>query len=217
MPRATAVAPDPKLAPESTREAILRTAGRVFLAHGYEQTSMDEIALQAGVARRTVYNQFAGKRVLFDAAMAQLWDSMPLDAIVAATKQTGPAEDVLHAIGLAIARFWAPPEAVAFLRLVIWESPRFPELGHGLMDKGRSPARRAVARYVTGLASKREFRIDDPELAATQFIDVIVGEVLLARLVATSSAAVPDDRCDYLAREATALFIARYRKSTAKR
>lgn len=217
MPRAAAVAPEPKLAPKSTREAILRTAGRVFLESGYEQSSMDEIALQSGVARRTVYNQFASKRVLFDAAMAQLWDGMPVAAVFDAAAQTGAPDEVLHAIGLAIARFWAPPEAVAFLRLVIWESPKFPELGHGLMDRGRSPARRAVQQYVTTLSRKREFRIDDPELAATQFIDVIVGEVLLARLVATSAAAVTDERCDYLAREATALFLARYRKPTTKR
>src|SRR5690242_7013205 len=124
MPRADAAAPAPVLEPESTRDTILRTAGQVFLSYGYEQSSMDEIALQSGVARRTLYNQFASKKALFDATMTQLWDGMPLDAIVDATAKEGPAEEVLYAIGRAIADFWTPPEAVAFLRLVIWESPR---------------------------------------------------------------------------------------------
>jgi hypothetical protein len=119
--------------------------------------------------------------------MTQLWDRMPLDAIVDATAKKGPAGEVLYGIGRAIAVFWAPPEAAAFLRLVIWESPRFPELGHGLMDNGRSPARRAVNRYVRRLGRQPGFRTDDPDLATTQFIDVILGELLLDRLVATSA------------------------------
>lgn len=207
--------PAPGLVPESTRDAILRVAGQLFLAHGYEQTSMDEVALQAGLARRTLYNQFANKKALFDATMTQLWDQMPLDGIVDATTGEGPVEEVLYAIGRAIADFWAPPEAVAFIRLVYWESPRFPELGQGLMDNGRSPARRAVNRYVRRLSRQRGFRIDDPDLATTQFIDVILGELLLVRMVGPSRHRVDENRRDYLVREAVRLFIARYRRPGA--
>ncbi|WP_422743437.1 TetR/AcrR family transcriptional regulator [Mycobacterium sp. WMMD1722] len=215
MPRADAAVSARALDTESTRDTILRTAGQVFLASGYEQSSMDEIALQAGVARRTLYNQFSSKKALFDATMTQLWDRMPLDEIVDATTQDGPAEEVLYAVGRAIADFWSPPEAVAFLRLVIWESPRFPELGRGMMDNGRSPARRAVNRYVRRLGRRRDFRIADPDLATTQFIDAILGELLLGRLVATSTSTVSEDRCDYLVREAVRMFLARYHRAGA--
>lgn len=178
---------------------------------------MDEIALQCGVARRTVYNHFPSKRELFDATMTQLWDRMPLDTIVDATNMVGPAEDVLYAIGRAIASFWAPPEVVAFLRLAIWESPRFPELGHGLMDNGRSPARRAVNGYVRRLSQQREFRIDDPDLATMQFIDVILGELLVSRLIATSTVAPDEARSEYIVREAVRLFLTRYRRTPRAR
>jgi AcrR family transcriptional regulator len=212
MPRAAAAASTPPLETESTRDGILRTAGRVFLAHGYEQSSMDEIALEAGVARRTLYNHFVSKKALFDATMTRLWEGMPIDTIIDAAVATGPAEEVLYGIGRAIADFWAPPEAVAFLRLLIWESPRFPELGHGLMDHGRPPARRAVNRYMHRLSRERGFRVDDPDLATTQFIDVIVGEILLKRLVATTTEPVDEARRDYLVRAAVDLFLARYRR-----
>jgi AcrR family transcriptional regulator len=212
MTRAATDAPAARLEPTSTREAILRTAGQVFLTHGYEQSSMDEIALESGVARRTLYNHFASKKALFDATMTRLWDGMPIHTIFDAADATGPAEEVLYGIGRAIADFWAPTEAVAFLRLLIWESPRFPELGNGLMDRGRPPARRAVGRYMKRLAKDRAFRIEDSDLATTQFIDVIVGEILLKRLVAPSTDAVDEARRDYLVRAAVELFLARYRR-----
>jgi AcrR family transcriptional regulator len=189
----------------------LRTAARVFLTHGYEESSMDLIALESGVARRTVYNQFGSKKALFDATMAQLWDRMPLDAIIEATAQVRPPEEVLFSIGRTIASFWAPPEAVAFMRLVIWESPRFPELGESFFHNGREPARRAVNEYVRRLSREPGYRIADPDLATAQFIDVILGEVLLGRLVATSMIALDEDRCDYVVRQAVKLFLARYR------
>ena len=202
------------MTPEAIRgEAILAVAAQVFLAHGYEQSSMDEIALEAGVARRTLYNQFVSKKALFDATMARMWDATPLDAIVEATAQVRPPEDVLFSIGRTIAGFWAPPEAVAFMRLVIWESARFPELGESFLQSGHEPVRQAVNRFVRRLSREPEFRIDDPDLASAQFVDVILGEVLLGRLVATSTEALDEERCDYVVREAVALFMTRYRPS----
>ena len=201
------------MTPEAIRgEAILAVAAQVFLAHGYEQSSMDEIALEAGVARRTLYNQFVSKKALFDATMARMWDATPLDAIVEATAQVRPPEEVLFSIGRTIAGFWAPPEAVAFMRLVIWESARFPELGESFLQSGHEPVRQAVNRFVRRLSRREhEFRIDDPDLASAQFVDVILGEVLLSRLVATSTAALDEARCDYVVREAVTLFMTRYR------
>lgn len=189
----------------------MAVAAQVFLAHGYEQSSMDEIALEAGVARRTLYNQFVSKKALFDATMARMWDATPLDAVIEATAQVRPPEDVLFSIGRTIANFWAPPEAVAFMRLVIWESARFPELGESFMQSGHEPVRQAVNRFVQQLSREAEFHIDDPDLATAQFVDVILGEVLLSRLVATSTVALDQERCDYVVREAVALFMTRYR------
>jgi AcrR family transcriptional regulator len=198
---------------ESTRETILITARQVFIAHGYEQSSMDEIALKSGVARRTLYNQFASKKALFDATMARLWAQMPLATVIDVSIESRPPEDVLYEIGRTIADFWAPPEALAFLRLVIWESPRFPQLAESFMNIGREPARSAVKRYVHLLTEEPGYRIDDPDLAATQFIDVIVGEVMLDRLVASREPALSEQRCEYVVSEAVALFLSRYRVS----
>src|ERR1700732_3719206 len=48
-----------------SREAIVDAAERPFLARGFGAVSVDELAAAAGVARRTLYNQFASKEEIF--------------------------------------------------------------------------------------------------------------------------------------------------------
>src|SRR5690348_17437726 len=47
------------------RAAILEAAKRLFPQHGFEGTSMDAVAAEAGVSKLTVYSHFGGKEALF--------------------------------------------------------------------------------------------------------------------------------------------------------
>ena len=47
------------------RLAILEAARRLFLDQGYDGTSMDDVATEAGVSKPTVYRYFADKEQLF--------------------------------------------------------------------------------------------------------------------------------------------------------
>ena len=49
----------------ASREAIVEAATRLFLEHGFGSVSMDELAEAAGLARRTLYNQFTSKEEIF--------------------------------------------------------------------------------------------------------------------------------------------------------
>jgi TetR/AcrR family transcriptional regulator of autoinduction and epiphytic fitness len=57
------------------RIAILQAAAAQFRAHGFDASSMDKIALEAGVSKRTVYNHFASKEDLFGATLVDLFHS----------------------------------------------------------------------------------------------------------------------------------------------
>jgi TetR/AcrR family transcriptional regulator of autoinduction and epiphytic fitness len=56
------------------RAAILEAAVAEFRQAGYEATSMDRVAATAGVSKRTVYNHFPSKEVLFAQILQQLWE-----------------------------------------------------------------------------------------------------------------------------------------------
>jgi AcrR family transcriptional regulator len=49
------------------RQTIIDAAAALFLEHGYQGTSMDDIAALAAVSKQTVYKNFADKQQLFSA------------------------------------------------------------------------------------------------------------------------------------------------------
>ncbi|MFE4800809.1 TetR/AcrR family transcriptional regulator [Streptomyces sp. NPDC056708] len=48
---------------QRTREDVARTAARLFLAQGYERTTVDQIADAAEVSQRTVLRCFPPRRI----------------------------------------------------------------------------------------------------------------------------------------------------------
>ena len=79
------------------REAVLRTAARLFNAKGYHATSLDEVATALGVTKPTIYHYFANKdEILFECTRRGL------DAIVEAARRVsergGSGADRLRAL-----------------------------------------------------------------------------------------------------------------------
>lgn len=64
----------------ATRSRIAQAAACLFADNGYSQTSIEQIAERAGVARPTVYTAFAGKPALLKAAVdvALAGDDLPV-------------------------------------------------------------------------------------------------------------------------------------------
>jgi AcrR family transcriptional regulator len=54
---------------ERTRESILQAAFGLWLAHPYDEVTLDEVAAEAGVSRQTVHRQFGSKEDLLVAVI----------------------------------------------------------------------------------------------------------------------------------------------------
>jgi AcrR family transcriptional regulator len=108
-----------------SREAIVDAAGRLFLERGFGAVSMDELAQAAGVARRTLYNQFASKEEIFREMLLrvsrQLEDSFP-----PGIETQGDVEEVLRAIARLILDLHKNPDYLGFLRMVVADARQFP-------------------------------------------------------------------------------------------
>lgn len=58
-------------AEKSKRELILDAAAAVFAKHGFHDAKMEEIAVEAGVGKGTIYEYFSSKQQLFQELFAQ--------------------------------------------------------------------------------------------------------------------------------------------------
>ena len=65
--------------PDGRRQAILTAAERCFQRSGYAQTTMDQIAESASVAKGSIYNYFTNKQDLFDTLVEQALESTEAD------------------------------------------------------------------------------------------------------------------------------------------
>ena len=59
--------------PEVTEKAILDTAKRLFLEHGYEHVTLQDIAEACGLTRGAIYHHFHGKEEMLDAVTTYMF------------------------------------------------------------------------------------------------------------------------------------------------
>jgi len=162
------------------RQAILGAAAVAFLQNGYLGTNMDEVAALAGVAKQTVYNNFANKEMLFIAIVTQMTNAGS-DAVRDAAGAWRTGTDIgeyLRRYAYRQLSIVLTPRLMQLRRVVIGEVSRFPQLGKCLYEGGPKRAMAALAKVFAKLAERGLLAIDDPELAASQFNWLIMSEPL---------------------------------------
>src|ERR1700693_825831 len=154
-----------------SREATVEPAERLFLEHGFGAVSMDDLAEAAGVARRTLYNQFASKEEIFK-EMLLSFSSQLENAFPPGIETQGDVEQVLRLIARAILNLHARPGYLGFLRMVVADSRQFPWIAEAfaaVMD----PQTERLVRYLRHLTEIGVLDCRKPTLAAHQFTGII--------------------------------------------
>ncbi|HEU0257313.1 MAG TPA: TetR/AcrR family transcriptional regulator [Microbacteriaceae bacterium] len=125
------------------RAAILEAALRVFLARGYGNATIEELASAGGVTKRTVYSYFGDKAGVFRDMVQSL---------AVTVSSSAPDQDTLESLAARIVYRLYSAELIGLHRLVIAESSRFPELASALHRDGDI---RHIARLADHLAAER--------------------------------------------------------------
>ncbi|MBO0780310.1 MAG: TetR/AcrR family transcriptional regulator [Ktedonobacteraceae bacterium] len=177
---------------KAKREQILTAARRLFLQQGFAQTSTEAIRLTAGVSKETLYRYYASKEELFADVLQQL----TLEQIPQLEVESLPEMRDREAFRLALLRLsqrliavMMQPEYLALLRIIVAETPRFPQLG--ALFRATVPEQSLAS--LTALF-QQEGEALDGEAVARMLLGSLLTYALLDGLLATDSAPPPPER-----------------------
>lgn len=184
---------DPRIA--RSRAVIVEAALEHFLRNGYVGASVDDIAAEARVSKRTVYNIFGGKEQLFREIMADaltVAEQFSAGVVTAlADAEAGEVEAELRAAAGTLLRTVLSPRVVRLRRLLIGEAERFPELARQYYQRAPGRVMDALAGALARLDERGQLAVDEPRLAAEHFAFLVLGAPL-DRALFTAGEAEPE-------------------------
>jgi TetR/AcrR family transcriptional repressor of mexJK operon len=193
------------------RTAILEAAQQVFFANGYVGASMDLVATTAAVSKQTVYKHFSNKAALFREVVANVVRAR--DIGITAELLTSGAETLEEQLR-SFARFFLKgvmqPDVLRLRRLVIGEAGRFPELGEAFYDLGPKRASEQMARVIRELSTQQGFDVENPDVAAEQFFNLILSIPLNRAMFLGDEHTITDAELDRYADEGVRVFLRAY-------
>ena len=164
------------LQPEpGARERILDVGLKLVGAHGLTALSMDDLAIQAGVSRATLYRLFPGKSALFTSLVHAY---SPLDSVghLLSTRRAEPPEVLMPEIARTVYRtfYGAGESRVGILRALFFEiSSLAPDTSEAAQEALRTVFA-SLAAYVMEHMQAGRLRPMHPVLALQSFIGPIM-------------------------------------------
>jgi len=159
----------------SKHQQIVQGAISVFLEQGYEGTSMDQVAKVAGVSKNTIYKHFQDKKGLFVSLIEQV-TAERFQIVFGSVSLSGDPAIVLRQIAeQLLSTVMADQEYIAFIRLIIGESGRFPELAQLFVNALPQKVIQTLTNY---LKDHPELNLESEEATVRIFMGSLIGYVL---------------------------------------
>ncbi|MFY0666248.1 MAG: TetR/AcrR family transcriptional regulator [Natronospirillum sp.] len=191
---------------EQKRLSIMRAAERLFCRHGLEQTSMDEVAGDAKVSKRTVYNHFSTKEELFHSILVQMQDSLS-DTLEVLFDPQQDIESQLLTIAEQEAQLLNSEDFLRLARVAFLHMLQKPELVKQF-NTAKFGCMSYLGHFLDKAVAAKVLDVEDIDLAAKQFVSQIKYFIFFPRLYGVD---VPDaDQQRYVLQQTVALFLARY-------
>lgn len=174
---------------DGARQRIVSGARRHFMAHGFRGVTMDDLAAELGMSKKTLYAHFSSKAVLLEEVLADKFGEIEAELSLITGNSRGEFPERLHAL-LACIRRHTEEVQPPFLRDVAREAPE-------LFEKVRAHRRAIIHRHFTNMLREGKaagmIRSDVPEKLMIEFLigaaDAVVNPQKLAELGLTARAA----------------------------
>ncbi|MDQ0390221.1 TetR/AcrR family transcriptional regulator [Labrys monachus] len=191
------------------RRQILDGARTVFLLHGFEGASMNDIAREAGVSKGTLYVYFESKERLFSVIVDEE-RAIHVEGIFDFDHDNADIEGVLTRIATEITTFLSQPRIISAMRAVMGIVERMPDLGVQFYERGPCYSRNHLAAYLDTRVAAGQLDIPDTQLAAAQFLEMANAPVVKPMFFMANNVPPTRERVREVVASAVRVFMAGY-------
>ncbi len=176
------------------KEEITKAALALFGAHGFEGTTMDDIAEELGFSKAALYQYCSSKEDLyFQVLQAYTHANAPSREEMGINR--GNWKQGVRNIATSYMDLSHDKERTAFLGSVLRDSHKFPEFGAAYYEKSFSLARSNMISFLTPLQEGGVLRPDvDLFHAVTVFFGALTSHIILYNVVQGIACDVPEDQ-----------------------
>lgn len=154
---------------------LLDVALDLFLANGFERTTVEAVAAAVNMTKRTVYARYEDKAALFKAAVRRAIERTQTSPEALAALDKGELEPTLVTFAQWRVAHVTNPQGLRLQRILATESYRFPEIFTWSYEDGAGPALAFLVDLLRRHTLAGAVSIDRPEMAANVFMSMVVG------------------------------------------
>lgn len=158
---------------EKLTERIVAVATRFFLDQGFDATSIDQIAAEAKISKRTLYTRFPTKADLFEAVIVTAYEA-GIKSVETTERKSGTPQERLYSLSVSLWAELSTPDSIALDRLVIAAAVRFPHMARVMNNAGAYRIAQIVERILLDGIADGHLRPLDARFAAEQFFDAVL-------------------------------------------
>lgn len=163
----------PRLEATEGREDIKRAALSAFAKHGFRGTSIDQIAVRAGVAKRLIHYHFGSKDALWQQAVSEAYEEFRQEALgFAAQVQRGETRDLAKVVARQIVQFAA--QRVELIQISIDETRQGGERAEWLSETYLVPLQQIMTMQLALLLGDEQ----RAKAAAAHMVPAIFGAIV---------------------------------------
>jgi TetR/AcrR family transcriptional regulator, mexJK operon transcriptional repressor len=158
-------------------EAILKAAGDLFLAKGFE-ASLDAVAHEAGVSKATIYARYKDKEELFRAVLRHKCESVVTPDSFAPGSQA-PVRDTLVVIATRFLDLSLGDDAMGMHKVIVAEIGRASRMAELFFETAVLRMKDRFSEWLASETAAGRLRVPDPDGASWRFLGAVKGEAHL--------------------------------------
>lgn len=189
---------------ETRLAQLLDCALEHFLDKGFDTATIEAIAADVNMTKRTVYARYPDKAALFRAAIRLGTERYAADRATIEATASETLEQTLINIAMLRIALVARPEGMKLQRLINTESYRFPDIFQTYYQIAALPTVQFLADRLEAETRAGRLAIENPLVAANVFMSMVVSGPVRLLL---SGNEIPDEQVDERVRFAVKLFL----------